>query len=67
MGILICLLPFLLIGAASPSNGQDGSPFRFLEDSIASREQNMMSGYERGLHPERKMISEAEICNAIGG
>ncbi len=67
MGILICLLSLLLICATAPSNGQGGLFLNFLKDALALREQNTMNGDERGLYPQRKLITEVEICNAIGG
>ncbi len=65
MGILICLLPLLLVCAPAPSNGNIG--FSFLDDAVAFREQNMMDGGERGLHLQRELITEEQICTEIGG
>ncbi len=58
MGILIYLLSLLLICATAPSNGQGVSSFNFLKDALALGEQNMMNGDERGLHLQRKLITE---------
>ncbi len=67
MGILTSLFLLLLIGATTPSNGQGGADFNFLKDGLVLREQSIINAFENGLHLQRKLITEVEICNAVQG